>query len=115
MEGISARFGDGTDDTAHRTTILGIDTARLDLHFLEDFEDGVLARAAGNDAVRRDAVNVELVFCGRWTIHLKSVLELARVDGRRECYQRLKRARLRQTVKFFCRNGVFHRHAAGID
>src|SRR3954465_4130951 len=50
-EPVAARLGDRADDAAERATVLRSDTAGLYLHFLQIFEDGVLARTAIQQAV----------------------------------------------------------------
>src|SRR5678815_808478 len=72
QEPVAAGLGDRADDAAERAAVFSRNTDRLDLHFLQILEDGVLARLAAEQAVRRDTVNGELVLRAAGTVHLET-------------------------------------------
>src|SRR3954466_94009 len=59
VERVTAGLGDGADDAAERSAVLRVDSTRLDLNFLKIFEHRVLARAAVEQAGRRNPVHRE--------------------------------------------------------
>ena len=65
---------DSLDDAAECAAVLRRDAAGLDLHFLENFENRVLARGPVDDAVGGNSINRELIFRRTGTIHLEAIL-----------------------------------------
>ena len=100
-EHVAAALGHGADDAAERAAVFRRDAARLDLHFLQVLEDGVLARLAVDQAVGDDAVDGERVLRAARAVDLEAAFDLARVHRRRRHRDRLERAALRQAVELF--------------
>ena len=109
------RLGDGADDAAERAAVLGGDAARLDLHFLQVLEHGVLARLAVDQAVGDDAVDGEGVLGAAGAVHLEAAFDFARVHRRRGQRERLEAAALRQAIELLGGDVVRDDRAALVD
>ena len=103
---VAARLGDRADHAAERAAVLGVDAARLDLHFLQVLEDGVLPRAALDQAVGRNAVHEERVLGAAGAMHLEAAFDVTGVHAGRHQRDALERARLRDPVELFRRHVV---------
>ena len=75
QEPVAAGLGDRANDAAQRAAVFSRNADRLDLYFLQIFEDGVLARLATEQAVRRDTVNGELILRAAGAVDLEPALD----------------------------------------
>ncbi len=81
-EHVATALGHRADHTAERAAVFCSNAARLHLHFLEVFEDGVLARLTVDETVGDDPIDSKRVFRAAGTRHLKAAFNFARVDRR---------------------------------
>jgi hypothetical protein len=115
LHDVAAALGDRADDAAERATVLRRDATCLDLHFLQVFEDRVLARAAVHEAVGRHAVDGERVLGAAGAVHLDAALDVAGIDrGRRE-REVLEAAAFRDAIDLLGRDVVGDRRVLGVD
>ena len=112
---VAARLGHRADHAAKRAAVLGVDAARLDLNFLQVFEDGVLARATIDQAVGRHAVHQERVLRAARTVHGETGFDIAGVHAG-GCHRNpLERSRLGNPIELFGSHVMGERDALQID
>ena len=98
---VAARLGDRTDYAAQGAAVLGLDSGRLHLYFLEEFIHGILTGIAVDHACDGKPIDREVVLSGTGAVDLDATLNLPRVDRRGSHRHVLETTGFRHSIKFF--------------